>query len=238
MLVEAILGTAAFLTSIVAGVIGFGGGMLLISIMPIFLTAGAIIPVHGATQLASNSSRMVFSLKDVKWELLPRFLLGSLLGILVFSVVLTNIPTTYVPIAIGVYMLLNLWSPDFSRLIKRYENYYLIGFLQTGLGLIVGAPGPIAMSVLTKDLNNKDQIIATASMFMTITHLAKIPVFGLIGFSLIEHSSLLVVMIAGSILGSYVGTKMRLSVNNEKLITAIKILLTLMAIRMIAASLL
>ncbi len=238
MPVEAILGIAAFLTSVIAGVIGFGGGMLLISIMPIFLSAGAIIPVHGATQLASNSSRMVFSLKDVKRELLPRFLLGSLLGVLVFSVILTNIPTTYVPIAIGAYMLLNLWSPDFATLIKRYENYYLIGFLQTGLGLIVGAPGPIAMSVLTKDLDNKDQIIATASMFMTITHLAKIPVFGLIGFSLIDHSYLLIFMVAGSILGSYVGTKIRLAANNEKLILIIKILLTLMAVRMIIASLL
>lgn len=234
---ELILGLVSLLTSIIAGVIGFGGGMLLISIMPMFLGASAIIPVHGATQLASNSSRMVFSLADVKWNLLPRFLIGSLLGVLAFGFLLTNIPTTYVPIAIGVYMLLNLWSPDFSRFINKYESYYLIGFLQTGLGLIVGAPGPIAMSVLTKELNSKDEIIATASMFMTISHLAKIPVFGIVGFSLLEHSNLLLFMIGGSILGSYIGTKIRVRANNEKIIVVIKVLLTIMAVRMIAAAL-
>lgn len=233
MLVEPILGVISFLTSVIAGIIGFGGGMLLISIMPIFLVPSLIIPIHGAAQLASNSSRMVFSLGDVKWSLFPRFLAGSIVGVLVFGFVLTSIPTTYVPVAIGVYMLLNLWSPDFSAFINRYENYYLIGFLQTGLGLVVGAPGPVALSVLTKDLKSKDEIIATASMFMTVSHLAKIPVFGLIGFSLIAHSSLLAYMIVGSILGSYVGTKLRLSVDNEKLIRIIKVLLTIMAARMI-----
>lgn len=237
MPIEPILGLLSLLTSVIAGVIGFGGGMLLIAIMPIFIASGAIIPIHGATQLASNSSRMIFSLKDVKWNLLPRFLLGSLIGVGVFGVVLVSIPTTYLPFAIGLYMLLNLWSPDFSSFIKRYENYYLIGFLQTGLGLIVGAPGPIAMTVLTKELKSKDQIIATASMFMTITHLVKIPIFGIIGFSLLEHSSLLIYMISGSILGSYIGTKIRLVANNEKLIVVIKILLTVMAVRMIVASL-
>lgn len=236
MSIELILGFIAFLTSVIAGVIGFGGGMLLISIMPIFLAPSVIIPIHGATQLASNSSRMVFSFRDVKWYLLPRFLLGSLVGVAVFGFLLTSIPTTYVPVAIGVYMLLNLWSPDFSRFINKYESYYLIGFLQTGLGLIVGAPGPVALSVLTKELKSKDEIIATASMFMTVSHLAKIPVFGLIGFSLVEHTSLLMFMIVGSVLGSYVGTKIRLSANNDKLILVIKALLTLMAIRMIIAA--
>jgi len=231
--IEYILGFISFLTSVVAGVIGFGGGMLLISIMPIFLGPSVIIPIHGATQLASNSSRMVFSLSDVKWNLLPQFLAGSLVGIAVFGFLLTAIPTTYVPVAIGLYMLLNLWSPDFSRFINKYESYYLIGFLQTGLGLIVGAPGPVALSVLTKQLKSKDEIIATASMFMTVSHLAKIPVFGIIGFSLIEHASLLTYMIGGSVVGSYVGTKIRLSANNEKLILVIKVLLTLMAVRMV-----
>ncbi len=237
LLIETVLGLTAFLTSVIAGVIGFGGGMLLISIMPIFLPSSAIIPVHGVTQLASNSSRMVFSLGDVRWELMPKFLLGSIVGVVLFGFLLTNIPTTYVPVAIGTYMLLNLWSPDFSRLINRYESYYLIGFLQTGLGLVVGAPGPMSLSVLTKELDSKDEIIATGSMFMTISHLAKIPVFGLIGFSLLEHAALLAFMIVGSVLGSYLGTKLRMAANNDKLIRVIKILLTAMALRMIVVAL-
>ena len=125
--------------------------MLLIALLPLYLHPSTIIPIHGITQLASNSSRMLFSIRDVQWSLLPKFLIGSLVGMVLFGVLLANISSAYIPIAIGTYILLNLWSTRFAILIKKYENYYIIGLLQTGLGLIVGATGPIAISVLTKE---------------------------------------------------------------------------------------
>ena len=231
--IEYTLGLLAFVTSAIAGVIGFGGGMLLIVFLPMFLSPNLIIPVHAITQLASNSSRMVFSFKDVKWGLFPKFLTGSMVGVLLFGYLLSNIPTEHVPVGIGTYILLNLWSQRFSTLFSQYESYYFIGLLQTGLGLIVGTTGPLSLAVLTKDLRSKDEIIATSSMFMTVSHLFKIPVFWVIGASLFENTSLLVLMITGSILGSLVGTKMRRVANNEMLILGIKILMSLMALRMI-----
>lgn len=234
MNVELLLGFIALCTSIVAGVIGFGGGMLLIAILPVFLPPSLLIPIHGITQLASNSSRMLFSFTDVKWSLLPKFFIGSLIGTLLFGYIIYNMPTTYLPLAIGLYIMLNLWSPDFSKFMRRFESYYVIGFLQTGLGLIVGATGPISLSILTKQLQSKDEIIATSSLFMTISHLAKIPVFLAIGAALLTHLNLIGSMVLGSVVGSYVGTKLRLKADNDKLVWLIKILLTLLAIHMIA----
>jgi len=234
--IEYILGLASLVTSVVAAVLGFGGGMLLIAILPLYLHPSIIIPIHGITQLASNSSRMLFAIKDVQWALLPKFLFGSLLGIILFGLLLTNIPSTYIPIAIGLYILLNLWSPRFVAVIKKYENYYIIGLFQTGLGLVVGATGPIAMSVLSKKLTCKDQIIATSSMFLSISHVAKVVVFGFIGFSFFEHLSLLIYMILGSVIGSLLGTKLRHLTDNHKLLFIIKLLLSMLAIKMIAAA--
>jgi len=134
-------------------------------------------------------------------------------------------------------MLLNIWSPHFSKFIRKFESYYLVGVLQTGLGLIVGAAGPLSLAVLTKDLKSKDEIIATNSMFMTISHLAKIPVFSLITSALFENIELILYMIIGSIVGSFIGTKLRLAVSNDRFIIVIKILLTLLAIRMIVTTL-
>lgn len=116
---------------------------------------------------------------------------------------------------------------------KRYENYYLIGLLQTGLGLIVGATGPLSLAILTKRLTSKDEIIATSALFMTISHLAKIPVFMLIGISFFEHVQLLTFMIIGSVVGYFIGTKLRIMANNDVLILVIKVLLSLMALRML-----
>lgn len=234
MSTELVLGFISLCTSAIAGVVGFGGGMLLIAILPVFLSPALIIPIHGITQIASNSSRMVFSLSHVRWALFPKFFIGSLFGGLLFGYILLSVPTTYVPLAIGVYILLNLWSAQFADFIKRFESYYLIGFLQTGLGLVVGATGPLSLSVLTKELDSKDDIIATSSMFMTISHLAKIPVFAYVTTELFSNVELLLFMVAGAILGSFIGTKLRLAVPNEHIILAIKILLTLLAVRMIA----
>lgn len=234
MNVELLLGFIALCTSIVAGVIGFGGGMLLIAILPVFLPPSLLIPIHGITQLASNSSRMLFSFTHVKWSLLPKFFIGSLVGTLLFGYITYNMPTTYLPLAIGLYILINLWSPDFSKFMRRFESYYVVGFLQTGLGLIVGATGPLSLSILTKQLQSKDEIIATSSLFMTISHLAKIPVFLAIGAALLTHLNLIGSMVLGSVVGSYVGTKLRLKADNDKLVWLIKILLTLLAIHMIA----
>ena len=51
---EYFLVPVAFLTSALAGAIGMGGGVLLISVMPGLVPVHAIFPIHACTQLASN----------------------------------------------------------------------------------------------------------------------------------------------------------------------------------------
>lgn len=207
------------------------------AILPAFISPSLIIPLHGITQLASNSSRTLFSLNDVKWGLLRPFLIGSITGSLIVVSVLSYIPVDYIPVAIGLYMLLNLWSPRFSAAISKYESYYLLGFVQTGLGLVVGATGPIVLAVLTKQLKSKDQIIATSSMCMTISHFAKIPVYFTLTSSLFSNVTLISYMVIGAVVGSFVGTKLRLAANNDKIIKIIKWMISLLAIRMVVAAL-
>lgn len=231
---EIALTIIATITSAIAGVLGFGGGMLLIAIMPGFLPAAVIIPIHGLVQLASNGSRVVLSLNNVAWHLLPQFLIGSAIGLTLFSTLLFNISSEYIPLAIGSYILLNLWSKPFSNSMIKFENFYIVGALQTGLSLIVGATGPLTQNILLKKLNNKDQIIATGAVFMSISHLAKIAVFGIVGFQFEEYFLLLIAMSFGAILGSYVGSKVRKNVDNQIYIRIIKYLLSLLAIKMIA----
>ena len=223
----------ALFTSAIAGILGFGGGMLLIAIMPAFLPANAIIPVHGIVQLASNGSRVLFSLKDVEWRLLPPFLAGSVIGLAFFGYFLYSIPAQYIPVAIGAYILLSLWSEHFNQFLKRYESFYAVGAMQSGLSLIVGATGPLATSILTRHLQNKDKIIATGAIFMAISHLAKILIFGLIGFSFSEFIWLILLMSAGAIAGSYLGTQFRQQINNQTYLNIVKAILSILAIRMI-----
>ena len=107
---ELILGLVAFFTSTIAGIVGLGGGMMLIAVLPSFLPLNALIPVHGLTQMSSNFSRAVFGYKDVQYETIPKFLLGSLVGVCLFASIISLISLEYVPLFIGLYILLSLWS--------------------------------------------------------------------------------------------------------------------------------
>ena len=232
---EILLGILTFFTSTVAGVVGVGGGMLLIAILPSFLPLNAIIPVHGVTQMSSNLSRAIFGIKDVQFEVLPKFILGSVLGVSLFALILSFISLDYVPLFIGIYILLNLWSKRFSNYIKKYESYFMAGFFQTGLSVIVGATGPLTMTLLLKDYDDKDAVVATAAVLMSITHILKVFAFMIFGFVFFDYLGILICMIIGAIIGSWTGTKLRDKIDGKKFMLALKILLSLMAIKLIVS---
>ena len=220
----------------IAGVVGLGGGMILIAVLPSFLPLNALIPVHGISQMTSNLSRAAFGYKDVKFEVIPKFLLGSIIGISFFASILYIISLEYVPLFIGTYILLSLWSKKFNEKLRKYENYYLLGFFQTGLSIVVGATGPLTMTLLLKDYEDKDIVVSTAAALMSITHILKVFAFMIFGFVFFDYIGILLAMITGAIIGSWTGTKLRNVINGKKFIMILKILLSLLAIKVIISA--
>ena len=230
---ELILGVITFLTSTVAGIVGIGGGMMLIAILPSFLPLNALIPVHGLTQMSSNLSRAIFGYRDVQYEVIPKFLLGSFIGIAIFAGILNFISLEYVPLFIGAYILLSLWSEKFNEKIKKYESYFLAGFFQTGLSMVVGATGPLTMTLLLKDYKDKDKVVATGAALMSLTHILKVFVFMYFGFVFFDYIGIIIAMVIGAIAGSWVGTKLRNIIDGKKFTIILKVLLTTLAIKVI-----
>ena len=230
---ELLLGIITFFTSTIAGIVGIGGGMMLVAILPTFLPINAIIPIHGLTQMSSNLSRAIFGYKSIQTEVIPKFLAGSILGIGFFASILYLISLQYVPLFIGIYILLSLWSDKFNKKVKRYESYFMVGFLQTGLSIVVGATGPLTMSLLLKDYQDKDIVVATGAALMGITHTLKVFVFIFFGFVFFEYIWILVAMIIGAIAGSYAGTKLRDKIDGKKFVISLKVLLSALAIKLI-----
>lgn len=230
---ELILGVITFLTSTVAGIVGIGGGMMLIAILPSFLPLNALIPVHGLTQMSSNLSRAIFGYRDVQYEVIPKFLLGSFIGIAIFAGILNFISLEYVPLFIGAYILLSLWSEKFNEKIKKYESYFLAGFLQTGLSMVFGATGPLTMTLLLKDYKDKDKVVATGAALMSLTHILKVFVFMYFGFVFFDYIGIIVAMIIGAVAGSWAGTQLRDKIDGKKFTIILKVLLTALAIKVI-----
>ena len=232
---ELLLGLLTFFTSTVAGIVGLGGGMMLIAVLSSFLPLNALIPVHGLTQMSSNFSRAIFAYKDVQYETIPKFLIGSLAGIALFASIISMISLEYVPLFIGLYILLSLWSKKFNNKIKKYENYYLVGFLQSGLSIVVGATGPLTMTLLLKDYEDKDKVVATGAALMSITHILKVFVFMYFGFVFFDYIGIIIAMIIGAVAGSYTGTKLRDKIDGKKFTMILKVLLSALAVKLIVS---
>jgi len=89
------------------------------------------------------------------------------------------------------------------------------------------------MTLLIKDYGDKDKVVSTQAALMTMTHIFKIVTFVSFGFVFSDYLSLIVCMIAGSVAGSYAGTAFRRKIDTKKFNHLLKIILTVLALKMI-----
>lgn len=233
MLDEIILAIANLITSAFTAITGLGGGMILIGIMPFFLPAIAIIPLHAVTQLSGNASRAWFGRQDIAWQPMKPFLFGSILGMVICGILVQFISLQLIPLFIGIYILLLQWSKWFNQIIRRFENFFIVGLLQTGLGVFVGTPGPLNIAVLNKHYDDNHVVVTTGALMMTVVHAGKLIVYLALGFSFLEYWRLLLLMIAMSIFGSWVGTKIRHKISLTWLKKILPYILTVLAVKLI-----
>lgn len=235
LLADILLVAINFLTSTMTGITGVGGGIILIALMPPLLPAAAIIPIHGATQFAGNASRAWFGRREILWAPVVPFLWGALAGAAAFAHLVRVMPLDFLPPVIGVYILLSLWSAPFNRLLRRVDNFFIVGFLHAGLGLFVGSPGPLAISAMHRRHTDNHVVVSTAAVMAGISHAFKVVVYGLAGFRILEYWGLVTMMIVAAVLGSYVGTRLRHVMDGKRLKRFLQWLLTVMAVQLLVA---
>ncbi|UNU73798.1 sulfite exporter TauE/SafE family protein [Moraxella nasovis] len=220
-------------TSALAGITGVGGGTILIGLMPMFLPAFAIVPIHGITQLSSNVSRIWFGRDEIDFTHLKPFVIGAFTGVIVFGVLVRFVQLDLVPLFIACYILLTQHSSRINQLLKGIENFYLIGFLQVGIGMFVGAPGPLHMPMLLKLYDDKSVAVTVGSMMMTVVHTLKLMVYVSMGFAFWQYWQLIGLMVAAAVFGSYLGVRLRHRLPMTWLKVAMPWILTVIAIKII-----
>lgn len=217
---------------------GMGGGILLIAAMPGLIAPAAILPVHAVTQLGSNLSRAAFGWRAVDWTLIPAIAVGAALGAWSGSEIYQRLDLAWLPAVLGVVILLITWVklptvPGAGQL-----SLLLLGFYQTGLGMIAGATGPVGAAVLLRHNTQRDWLVVNTAVYMTINHVFRVVAFVLIGFSFAPWWQLVLALIAAVTAGSWVGTRLRRKVPQIDFERWFRVLVTILAVRMIAMSLL
>jgi uncharacterized membrane protein YfcA len=228
----------AFLTSCLAGVMGMGGGILLIALMPGLLPAAAILPVHAVTQLASNVSRAGFGWRHIDPAIIPAFTLGAIAGAWLGSEIYQSLDARWLPACIGLFLLWFTWAPMPRVPGGGQLALLLLGIYQTGLGMLAGATGPVGGAVLMRRNTARDWLVVNTAVYMTLNHTLRLAAFVAIGFSFAPWWQLVAGMVVAVILGSWVGTRLRSRMPQLNFQRLFRIMVTLLALRMIALSLL
>lgn len=225
------LGIFSTFTSLVTAVAGLGGGMLLLALMAQLFTPTVLIPLHGVAQFFSNANRGIIHRSTLEWSYLKPFVLGSLLGAFLFVPLVVFVDPVIGAIAVGLFILLVTWQPTWLNASRLPP--ILSGTLTSGLGVLFGATGPLAMSAHPKTHWTKEQIVGNHGAAMAFQHGIKVIAYLVAGIQLYDYLPHIAVLFAGAWMGTFIGTRLLRKLTDDRFKALLKWVLTGLAVRLI-----
>lgn len=225
------LGVFSTLTSLLTAVAGLGGGMLLLALMAQLLAPAILIPLHGIAQFFSNANRGVIHRDKLDWTYLKPFVAGSVVGAFAFVPLVVFVDATIGAIAVGLFILLVTWFPQWLN-VSRLPPL-LSGGLTSGLGVLFGATGPLAMSAHPKANWSKEQIVGNHGAAMAFQHGVKVIAYLVAGVQLTQYFWHIVVLFLGAWLGTFAGTHLLSKINDDRFKVMLKWVLTVLGLRLV-----
>ena len=177
----AVLITTSTITSLITATFGIGGGVLLIAVMAGSLPVSALIPVHGLVQLGSNGNRALMTFRYIDWSMVKFFSFGALLGAVVATFIVVQLPLVVIQFAVAGFILFLVWGSKPKAQEMQPVGRSLAGLVTTLISMFVGATGPLVAAFVHRNNYNKMQITATMASCLTFQHGLKAFVFTFVG---------------------------------------------------------
>jgi uncharacterized membrane protein YfcA len=218
MLLYPIILIAVLGTSMLSGVLGMAGGMILMALLVALLPVAAAMMLHGAVQAFSNGSRAWFLREHVRWKILPFYLVGATVAVGGFAM-LTLVPDpAVVLLLVGAMPWIARATPHLGNRLDatRPVTGAICGLLVTIAQLLAGASGPLLDLFYLNTPLTRHEVVATKALTQTVGHLLKLVYYGLIAASVANAAGanaeipvwLYVAAIATAVAGARVGTRL------------------------------
>lgn len=225
---------ASFFTSALTAAFGVGGGVAMLALMGLYVPVAALIPLHGAVQLGSNSGRAWHQRAHVRWDIFGPFLIGSLVGAVAGAFLVAQLPDALLKLILGAFIIAITWTkiPGFDRLGRRG---LAVGSAVTAfVTMFVSATGVLLASFFAQLIpEDRKALVATNAAGMTVQHFLKVVVFGVAGFAFAQWLPLVAAMIASGYLGTVYGSVWLERLPEETFRRWFRIGITLLALDMI-----
>ena len=203
------------LTSILSGVVGMAGGMILMAVLATLFPVASAMILHGAVQALSNGARFYFLRKHMAWRIVPPYALGAATTIALFAFATLVPDPGIVLILVGSFPWLARGVPKLRGLdITRPPTAVASGVCVTAAQLLAGASGPLLdVFYLRSDLN-RYEVIASKAFTQTVGHIVKLGYYGALlaaGTAAIDPALtiwLTVSAMVTAVLGARIGTRL------------------------------
>jgi len=235
----AVLSVVAVLTAMLSAVVGMAGGITLLAAMLLFMPPLVVIPLHGAVQLVSNSSRTFIQRDHLRWDLIWRYGLLLLPAGFAGLAVAERIPPDAAKALIGAFVLFATWAPGLMLLGSHPQDadpsrrFFALGGVAGVLNMTIGATGPLIAPFFLNLGLTRFQLIGSKAACQALGHLAKIAVFGIAGFAFGEWALVLAILAACVVAGTWLGSRLLHHVNEIWFVRLYKTVLTLIALRLL-----
>lgn len=191
-------------TSLLSGIFGMAGGLILVGALLLFMPVPEAMMLHGITQMSSNGWRALVWWRYVRLRVVGAYALGSLIAFVAWSLI------RYVPDKATALILLGV-TPFLVRLVPSSmqpnpQNWFqgvLYGTCCMMLILVTGVAGPMLDSFFLGGNLDRRQIVATKGMCQIFGHALKMVYFGAV---IDEVASLDPVVAAMAVVAAMIGT--------------------------------
>jgi uncharacterized membrane protein YfcA len=205
----ALIWIASVVASILSGIFGMAGGMVLMGVYSAMLSISTAMILHGITQFSSNGYRWLILMKFTHWRGLGWYFAGCTVATATFF------SLSLVPEKAVVYLILGSLpfvavavSGKFRLDYSKPGNPFFAGALVNGIQLMAGAAGPALDIFFIDSKLTKNQVVATKSLTQTIAHAFKITYFSLLlsTATTSEQFEIPFWVCAGSVIATFIGT--------------------------------
>ena len=233
-----ILVVACFATATISAILGMAGGVTLLGVMTALLPARTVVPIHGVVQLASNWTRTWAFRSYVRWSIFFTFMVPAVLGVVIASLIWSEVKLTWFRAWIGAFILFFLLWRRYKPTLRNLPiwSYGFLGLAAGLLTIFVGATGPFLAPFFLRDDFDNEQVIATKAVCQTWLHLMKIPAFLSLGFDYIPYAPVLLALIAAVIGGTYFGKHLLTMISKERFVLWFQVVLALLAVYLIVSA--
>ena len=195
----AAIGVAVFVASLVSGVFGIAGGMIMLGVLLIFFDVPTAMVLFSLLAATGNAWRVVSWWGHVNWRIMWGYAAGGLIATVLMGFV------AFVPSKAMVYLILGL-IPYLIELLPRHHHPniewrgvpLLSGLVTTAIQLVAGNGGLLLDIFFQKSLLDRRMTVATKAICGAVGNLARMAYFGTIAG--VEESFVLWAFIPAAIL--------------------------------------